>query len=727
MGRTAKKFTPKRIGKSSGPDMDVEVAPLGTERLPVPRRDRGALLALAVLGLTAGLAYQNSLAGAFVFDDQGWIVDNPSIRDLGSIGRVLLPLNTMYLNSRPLVNLTLALNYAVGGTNAAGYHGVNLAIHLLAALTLFGIVRRTLTSPRLGSPVDPTCRAGPTGGFASAATLLAIAIAALWAVHPLQTQAVTYVIQRCESLMGLLYLLTLYCVIRGAESQRGASQKETVPFLRHPIARIGTAPGLWNLAAVAACVLGMGSKEVMATAPVVVLLYDRTFLSGSFRGALRARYGLYLGLAASWAVVAGLVLAVARYSPVGIAVKTFTWWSYLLTQPGVLVHYLRLAFWPTGLCLDYGWPPARTLAAIVPPGLLIVGLLAWTGWALVKRPALGFLGAWFFLILAPTSSIVPIEDAAVEHRMYLSLAAVVAGVVLGGYLALRRLIAGGWLSARTSAVIGSCSIVLVAIAFAALTRQRNTAYRDEVSIWEDTIAKRPNNPRAYCSLGNAFEHLSKYNEAVPWYRKAIQLKPTFIEARYNLGKVLVDSGRLSEAIAELEAALKIDPNVARVHYTLGLALADSGRTDEAIRHYERALQIDPNFASAHYNLAAALLARSRFSQAADHYRQVLRIEPKSLDACNNLARLLATCPDASVRDGAEALRWAQKAVELSHHQQPLMLDTLAAAYAATGRMAEAIQTDRRAAELAAQQNQASLAELILANIRRYQADPRHRN
>jgi len=178
------------------------------------------------------------------------------------------------ITGRQLINLSLAVNYAVGGTRVWGYHALNLAVHILAGLTLFGIVRRTLLQPRL------------RGRFGAAANGLALTTAVLWTVHPLQTESVTYIIQRCESMMGLFYLLTLYCFIRGAASQR---------------------PRLWYGLCVTACALGMACKEVMVSAPLMVLLYDRTFVSGSFRVAWR-RHGRLLGaLAGTWVLLGYLV------------------------------------------------------------------------------------------------------------------------------------------------------------------------------------------------------------------------------------------------------------------------------------------------------------------------------------------------------------------------------------------------------------------------------------
>ena len=223
---------------------------------------RATWLAAAIIALAALAVYANSFNGAFVFDDIPWILVDPGVHKLWPLTDVLFSSNPNFVSGRPVVNLTIAVNYVLGGTDPRGYHAFNIAIHILAGLTLFGIVRRTLAMPVLRDR------------FAAAATPLALAVALVWIVHPLQTAAVTYVIQRTEALVGLFYLLTLYCVIRGTESGRSWR---------------------WYAAAVAACFLGMGTKEVMVTAPVVVLLYDRTFLSGSFAAALTRRWGLYLG------------------------------------------------------------------------------------------------------------------------------------------------------------------------------------------------------------------------------------------------------------------------------------------------------------------------------------------------------------------------------------------------------------------------------------------------
>ena len=288
---------------------------------------RAVLLASGAIAFAGVAAYANSFSAPFVFLDIPAIVSNPSIRHLWPLGPVLIPPSAggLAVGGRPLVNLSLAINYALGGTNASGYHAFNLAVHILAALTLFGIARRTL-----GRMMHEN------------ATSLGFCIALIWTVHPLQTESVTYIIERAESLMGLFYLLTLYCFIRYSESEGLLQVSPVGQFeersnfhsqqrlkverdLRARCATLtkasvpgGPAPpsnrpttqvsGLrYQFFAVAACLCCAATKEVAATLPVIVFLYDRTFISGTFRDAWRRHWRLYLGLASSWVLSAVLL------------------------------------------------------------------------------------------------------------------------------------------------------------------------------------------------------------------------------------------------------------------------------------------------------------------------------------------------------------------------------------------------------------------------------------
>jgi tetratricopeptide (TPR) repeat protein len=562
---------------------------------------------LPVLIVAAALwAYHNSFAGAFLLDDEEAIVNNEAIRRPWPFAT---PWDALHPGS--LLTLSLAANYALGELRPWGYHLVNLAVHVLAALTLYGLVRRTLLlGPRRAR-------------YEGSAAWLALAAALLWLVHPLQTESVTYVVQRSESMMGLFYLLTLYGVLRGAEAAAGAWR--------------------WYAAAVACCALGMLTKEVMVTAPLAALLYDRVFLAPRWRDALRRRWGLYAGLAATWALLTARVVALFTQSPVaatvGFRVPGITPLEYAASQSGVIVHYLRLTLWPAGQCLDYGWPPARTAWEVLPPALVLAALLAATLWALWRRPGLGWCGALFFLVLAPTSSIVPLKDLAFEHRMYLPLAAVVVVAVLAG----EALAVAAGRVIRTERGRRLAAVGLVAgpvIVLGALTMWRNEDYRDPAILWADVVAKRPANPRGYNNLGNTLLTRGRSAEAAGFLREAVRLDPSFALAHYNLGNALTDLGQPAEAINHYREALRLIPAFPQAQYNLANALARQGHGAEAIDHYCEALRLDPRFVLAHYNLANALVHEGRPEEAVPHYQEAVRLDPGCVPAHGNLGIVL---------------------------------------------------------------------------------------
>ena len=665
---------------------------------------------IPLLVVAAGLlAYHNSFTSPFVFDDESSIQQNPTIRHLWPIWQALSPPPRGGVGGRPLINLSLAFNYAFGGTAVRGYHALNLAVHILAGLTLLGIVRRTLLQPSLRER------------FGAVADELALATALLWTVHPLQTESVTCIIQRSESIMGLFYLLTLYCFIRGAESQR---------------------PGLWPSLAVAACLLGMLSKEVMVTAPVMALLYDRTFVSGTFREAWRRRRLLYLALASTWIPLGYLVIITGSESGMRGFGTGVSWWQYALIQLRAIVLYLRLALWPHPLVVDYGPVLTSGVVGIPPQALVVALLLAGTVVSLWRWPAVGFLGAWFLAILAPSSSVVPlVGQAMAEHRMYLPLAAVVVLGVMGIHAVAGR---------RTIEVA-----VVLAIALAFLTVRRNQDYRSELAIWDDTVAKCPRNPRAHhnlglalsrigkiqeaighyeqalriqpdspeahCNLGNALAQAGGVGEAIRHYEQALRIRPGYVEARNNLGTALLQAGRVQEAIVQFDLALRIKPDFAEAHHNLGLALLRIGRIQEAIGHCEQALRIQPDYAEAHCNLGNALFRLGRLQEAMGHWEQALRSKPDYAEAENDLAWLLATLAPTEGGDPTRAVALAERACDATGHHATAYLDTLAAAYAAAARFSEAIAIAEQAVVLAGTAGQHQLVRDIETRLKSYRA------
>ena len=603
-------------------------------------------LGSGVIILAALAVYHNSFAVPCLFDDVPSVIDNPKIRHLWPIWDALSPSAASLVGGRPIVNLSFAINYALGGTGVWGYHALNLAIHILAGLTLYGITRRTLLSPVLRER------------FSSCALRLALAVAVLWTVHPLQTEAVTYISERCESLMGLFYLLTLYCFIRGTGSH-GSSW--------------------WFALSVVACLLGMASKEVMVTAPVIVLLYDRTFVSGSFRETWTRHRPLYLGLAGTWLLL-GYLMVGLHYRGAGYGLG-ITWWAYALVECRAVVHYLWLAIWPHPLVFDYGdFVAIGRIGEVALCAMMLAVLIAGVLVELKRRPAIGLVGIWFFVILAPTSSVVPVTGQPMaEHRMYLPLAAVVTLGVMGINTLLGR---------RSGAVF-----LALAVGLGWLTVRRNEDYRTELSIWNDTLAKCPNSVRAHYHLGDMLLHTGKVQEAIDHYQRALQIGPDTPEGQVNLGVALDRMGRAQEAIGHYEEALRIRPDYAKAHYNLGQALWQAGQLQAAIGHYKQALRMDPDYTEAHVNLGIALSQVGSNRDGLAHFMEALRLSPGSPEVHCNLGQALfqAGKVTEAVEHLQQALRIKPDYVE-AHFNLGLALEKL-------GRTPEAIEQFEQALKL----------------------------
>lgn len=627
------------------------------------RAARRRWLAIAALVLATLAVYSNSLRGPFVYDDIPAVPGNPTIRHLWPLTDVLRPQaeGGLTVSGRPVLNLSLAWNHAISGEAVWSYHAFNLLMHVASALLLFGIARRTLlrrgyeeqalvpqsVGSGQGLAGPPASEEGRAPRLGDPATGLALAIAALWALHPLQTQAISYVVQRAESLMGFFYLLALYAFVRATECHplgdaRFPDTMTDGPPVCHLLddKRVARRRVTWLGISIGACALGMGTKEVMATAPLMVLLYDRTFVAGSFGGAWRERRGFFLGLAATWILLAALVLSTGgnRGGTVGVGVAV-PWWAYGLTQFRAVCHYLRLSFWPSPLVFEYGTAWAQSAADVLPYAVIVLLLIAATGLALWRRPggtkqagafgkipgksAWGFLGAWFFGILAPSSLTPGTIQMIVEHRMYLPLAAVVAAVVLAAH---------AWLGRRFWPL---CAIA--AIGLGGLTVARNRDYRSHLALWTDTVAKRPDNPRAHEGLAEAFTELNRLDEAIAEQTEATRLKPDEPTYHYNVALLLARAGRTDEAIRRYEISLRLKPDEPHAQNNLAVALVQAGRLAEALPHYAEAERLAPDDAQFHYNHGIALSRLGRDAEAVAHFEAALRGRPDFADAHFNLA------------------------------------------------------------------------------------------
>ncbi len=532
-------------------------------------------LAAALAALLA-LAYANTFSVPFIFDDEPSITENSTIAERTSIWEAFAPPRNTTLEGRPVANASLAINYAISGTRVWSYHVANLGIHISAALLLFGIVRRTLRRQE---------------NWAREADLVAWVIAGLWALHPLQTESVTYIVQRVESLMGFFYLLTFYAFVRSCEPGAGK---------------------VWSWLAVGACWLGMGTKEVMVSAPVLVLLYDRTLIAGSFAEAVRRRTGVYISLFTSWVLLAWLLSSsFDRAHTAGFNAGVSSW-HYLLTQCHAIMGYLWLSIWPAELTFDYGRFLIKDPAQVWMQGALLLTLFAGAIAATWRRSWMGIPGIWFFATLAPSSSVVPVATQTMtEHRIYLALAAVsmLVTALVWKYAGRRGLL-----------------VLTLALPVLAVTSfKRNELYREPLKMWMDTVAKQPGSARAQGSVGHILSMDGKTKLALPYFENAIS-SGDYVTAELfaNYAYALKESGQPAKAEEALRKALTLDPNHYKVLAQQGNLLMARGQISEAVTLFTRSLKQVPGYQTARINLAAAYVNLGEVENAAREYAEALK-------------------------------------------------------------------------------------------------------
>jgi tetratricopeptide (TPR) repeat protein len=526
-------------------------------------------IAAALVAATI-LAYLPALSAPLVMDDESAIAESSGARASVPAGSPVA--------GRPVVRATLAANAAInallgvdqrrdpdGPNKAVGFRLVNILFHLCTGALLFGLLRRAMREETIAED------------WRKIADPLAATVCALWLLHPIQTEAINYVVQRTELLGSLFYVATLYASLRAWDAESNGARVR------------------WYIAAIVACVLGVGSKEIVITAPLAVVLYDRAFRFDSWR-AVRApgdnRGWFYLALTGSCAAMFASVAAGARGKTAGLG-GPMSWYGYLYTQCWAIVHYLRLVAWPNALVIDYGDKLITGARGV--PGLIvlvlfaIVTLAAWR--KLPKFGWLAFLGAEFFILLAPSSSFVPIRtEVAAERRIYLALANVLVLAVVGAEW-LRRKYLKSVSPLRLGFAAGGVAIIL-----AVVTAGRSHTYASAENLWRDAVVKAPENVRAKANLGYALsrERPAKLAEAETVFRSAIAQDTTCRYGCAQLASVLAAQGRIAEAVALLQRTLANDPSDAMAEGRLALDLMKLGSFAEAIPHLEHVAQEHPS-------------------------------------------------------------------------------------------------------------------------------------
>jgi tetratricopeptide (TPR) repeat protein len=557
-------------------------------------------LLIVIFPVVALLIYSVSLRGPFIFDDMGHIPKNPHIRlerlTLEDLARAGFDSPS---KNRVVANMSFAFNYYLDRYNPMGYRLVNILIHAAAGIFLYFFVKTTLN-------ILPP-RAGPSmNGW------IAFFAALIWLVHPIQTQSVSYIVQRMNSLAAMFYVLSL--LLYGRARLAGEKWKTWALFAGCMLSGI----------------LALGSKQNAATLPFFIFLYEWYFFQDLRWSWLKRHLALFAGLLILLAIVA---LHYLGGNPLEAILETyrgrdFTLTERALTQFRVVLFYIGLLIFPhpSRLNLDHDFPISHSLMDPLTTMLSMGICLGLIGLAITmakRERLLSFCILWFLGHLVIESSVIGLEIT-FEHRNYLP--SMVVGLLAVTFVYRH-------IKAKRLALVVLCAPVVL---FSLWTYERNRVWSDDLALWRDCVIKSPKKARPHNNLGNALMRQERLDEAIRHYREALRIQPDHAKAHNNLGIALRRQGRLKEAVSHYEQALRIRPEYAEAHNNLGVALDGQGRLDEAISHYNEALRINMEYAEAHNNLGVALARQKKLNQAMKHFSEALRIQPDDSKARMNL-------------------------------------------------------------------------------------------
>ena len=599
------------------------------------------LLAIGLMVVAAFIAYSNTFHVPFQFDDYPNIINELSIRlhtiTFHWLGQLIKNIKD---SIRFFAYFTFALNYYFGKFDVFGYHLVNLLIHITSGILLYWLLLVTLNLPSLKER------------YGSIAFPIALFSSLLFISHPIQTQSVTYIVQRMTSMAGMFYLLAMLLYVKGRLS-------------------LGRKGFLFWAGAALSYLLGLFTKENVAILPLFIALYEFYFFQNFDLSTKRKKTLIYLVGPVLLLGVLGLLFWGKRYFDViieGYKIRDFTLTERLLTQFRVVLYYVTLLLYPhpSRFNLDYDFPlskgildPPTTLLSI----LIVVGLIGYSIWTAKKRPLLSYFILWYFGNLVIESSIFPLEMV-YEHRLYLPAIGpfvLFATLVVRGWEEIKERLrlrlrlredttrtrlraetsfgvqvpktdmAGGW---RDYPLLGLFLVVTVSLVLGSY--ERNKVWRSEITLWEDCVKKSPNKNRPHFNLGLNYYNKGRYQESVEAYKEAIHIKPNEPDSYNNLGQAHRALRSYQEAIEAYQKAIQIKPNYSFALINLGETYVEIGRYQEAIETLKKAIQLKPNDAGTYQNMGVAYRRIGRYREAIEAYQEAIRLKPDSSDAYNNL-------------------------------------------------------------------------------------------
>lgn len=582
---------------------------------------RATVLSISLILLLGIVVYSNTFSVPFLFDDNHIIVENPKLENLSPY------LKSIFNGSRSLTDATFALNYHFGKTRVWGYHLVNLIIHLTSGIALYLIFRLTLNSPEM--------RNRKIAGYSN---LLPLFSALVFVGHPIQTQSVTYLVQRYSSLAAMFYLLSLIFFIKARLSYL---EKGKI-FSPHHL--------FYYLGSIIFGISAMSCKETAVTLPAIILLYEYCFIDQSFNNWKKRLLYLspllilvfkvpvhyipsFLDLTQLFSHPETTISEVSQSFQLTHGDLKITRINYLLTQFNVILTYIRLMFLPVNQNLDYDYPLSQSLFEF-PTFFSFVGLMAivtFAIWSFKRSRLISFGIFWFLITLSVTSSIIPIIDIVFEHRLYLPSAGFIIFFTVVIYQILTYFCKKNIFLTQRGNMILSIVFIPIIMLYSMGTYQRNRVWKDGFALWHDTVKKSPYKARPHNNLGTAYIDRDLPDKAMEEFKKALEINPHYPPAHYNLGIVYAEKNLYAQAIREYQETLRLDPDFTDTHGNLGIAYRETASYDLAINELKTVLRIKPHDRKALNHLQETYEQKTLFERILNEYQEALRFDPRSAE------------------------------------------------------------------------------------------------
>jgi Flp pilus assembly protein TadD len=584
---------------------------------------------LILAAVTLGV-YVHALSAPFVLDDLRVVAREPKIRDISNF----LQWKAIF-GPRPLVNLSFAINYRWAGLDVEMYHATNLLIHAANIFLLYMMAGLAFAFCGKESSADAETKCQ--------SFLFSFSAAALFALHPIQSQPVIYISQRATLMACFFYLLSVICYMLARRAQVDGQKR-------------GRQLLFFALCAVTG-IMAFLSKENTASLPLAILLVEMICFDASWDGwkkKLPMIIGLVAVLVLGFAWITGafhgeLSDFLQRIDRLTRETTEVSRWQYFCTQLTVVLLYLRLTFLPSGFSIDHDYPMKHGFFEDFTPiaFLLLAGIVIMALAYRKKYKMMSFGILWFFIALSVESSVIPIRDAMFEHRMYLAF----PGISLITADLLTRI------PLKMVYKTGVAAAVLVACVLTTFTRTQ--AWRSELSLWQDAAAKAPHNARAWNNYGNALASGGQQDLAAEAFQRAIRVNPEYARPYCNLGKLYAEKGDLTKSEILFLKSIELDPHFAEPHNNLAINYAARGNLEKGIRHFQRSLEINPNIPYTHYNLGKAYLDAGKPQKALDHLLQTISL----VSDINPMAYYLAAAAYAAMNQPENSVSLAKEAIQ----------------------------------------------------------------